>query len=121
MNILVVEDEPLIRLGVVSMLEDAGYTAYEASNADDAVRKLNATSDINLVITDIDMPGSMDGIGLAQLISGRWPPIRLIVISGKLRPAQKDLPASAQFFSKPYQEQHLLKAIKTATENRSSH
>jgi CheY-like chemotaxis protein len=110
-NILVVEDEPLIRLGVVAMLEDAGFTAFEAANADDAIRRLERQSDIHLIITDIDMPGSMDGVKLAHYVRGRWPPIRLIVLSGKFKPAESDLPAGTQFFSKPYQERRLLGVV----------
>ena len=112
MNILVVEDEPLIRLGVVGMLEDAGYEALEASNANDAIRKLQARDDIGLVITDIDMPGGMDGVQLAHYVKRQWPPIQLIVVSGKLAPKQSDLPAGTPFFAKPYQEWRLLNTIK---------
>jgi CheY-like chemotaxis protein len=93
------------------MLEDAGFTAFEAANADDAIRRLERQSDIQLIITDIDMPGSMDGVKLAHYVRGRWPPIRLIVLSGKFKPAESDLPAGTQFFSKPYQERRLLGVV----------
>ncbi len=108
-----VEDEPLIRLGVVGMLEDAGYATLEAANAADAIKKLQASSEIRMVITDIDMPGGMDGVALAHFVRDRWPPIQLIVVSGKLAPKQDELPAGTQFFAKPYQEWRLLNAIKT--------
>ena len=84
MKIMVVEDEPLIRLGMVMAIEDAGYEVIEAANADEAVRKLERADGVKLVMTDVDMPGSMDGIKLAHFVRGRWPPIQLIVLSGKV-------------------------------------
>jgi CheY-like chemotaxis protein len=110
-RILVVEDEPLIRLGVISMLEDAGHDAAEAANADEAVRVLEKHPEIELVMTDIDMPGSMDGIKLSHYIRKRWPPVQLIIISGKVTPKPDELPPDAKFISKPYQEPHLLRVI----------
>jgi CheY-like chemotaxis protein len=113
MKILVVEDEPLIRLGLVSAVEDAGYAVVEAANADDAIRRIAAEGDIRLVVTDVDMPGSMDGIRLAHYVRGRWPPIQLLVISGKVGVVPGQLPAGVRFMSKPYQEPHLLNVIET--------
>jgi two-component system, response regulator PdtaR len=111
MRVLVVEDEPLIRLGVATMLEGAGLEVVEAINADQAVMRLEADSSIRLVLTDVDMPGTMDGIRLAHYVSQRWPPIRIIVISGKVAPESGDLPPDARFLSKPYEEPVLLGAI----------
>jgi CheY-like chemotaxis protein len=111
MRVLVVEDEPLIRLGVATMLEGAGLEVVEAINADQAVMRLEADSSIRLVLTDVDMPGTMDGIRLAHYVSQRWPPIRIIVISGKVAPESGDLPSDARFLSKPYEEPVLLGAI----------
>ena len=93
------------------MLEDAGLEVVEAINADQAVVRLEADSSIRLVLTDVDMPGSMDGIRLAHYVSRRWPPIRIIVISGKVAPKLGDLPPDARFLSKPYEEPVLLGAI----------
>ena len=76
MKILVVDDEPLIRLGLVSMVEEAGFAVLEAANADEAIRVIERTSDVALVITDVDMPGSMDGVRLAHFVRERWPPDR---------------------------------------------
>src|SRR5690349_15817059 len=84
MKILVVEDEPLIRLGLASLVEEAGYPVAEAANADQAIRILEADSSFRVVITDVDMPGSMDGLRLAHYVRDRWPPIQLVVISGKV-------------------------------------
>ena len=74
--ILIVEDEPLIRMGVVSQLEDAGFLIYEAGNADEAICRLEEHAEIRLVFTDINMPGSMDGLKLAHYARGRWPPVK---------------------------------------------
>ncbi len=116
MKIMVVEDEPLIRLGLASTIEDAGYTVVEAASADEAIRLLERDSGIRLILTDVDMPGSMDGIRLAHYVRGRWPPIQLIVISGKVGVKPGELPAGARFISKPYQEPHLLGIIDNMVE-----
>jgi CheY-like chemotaxis protein len=113
MKILVVEDEPLIRLGLVSTIEDAGYDVIEAASADDAIRQLEKTDDVRLILTDVDMPGSMDGIRLASYVRRRWPPIQLVVISGKVGVTSGQLPAGARFVSKPYQESVLLNLVET--------
>ncbi|KQW81087.1 hypothetical protein ASC89_04450 [Devosia sp. Root413D1] len=111
MNILVVDDEPLIRLGLVSLLEEWGHQAVSAGNAAAAIAALEADQTIELVVTDINMPGTMDGIGLAKYVAGRWPPVRLIVMSGKVAPADNELPAGARFFSKPFRDQVMQAAI----------
>jgi CheY-like chemotaxis protein len=113
MRIMVVEDEPLIRLGLMSAIEDAGYAVVEAINADDAIEKLETINDIRLILTDVDMPGTMDGIRLAHYVRGRWPPIHLVVISGKVGVKQAELPAGARFVSKPYQEPALINLVET--------
>lgn len=112
MKILVVEDEPLIRLGIVSLIEEEGYDAREAGSAADAIRAIEQDPDIRLVITDVDMPGSMDGVRLAHFVRDRWPPIQLIVISGKVDASVAQLPPGARFFSKPYPETSLLSAVR---------
>ena len=103
-TVLIVEDEALIRMGAVGMVLDAGFDALEASNADEAICILEARSDIYLVFTDIQMPGTMDGIKLAHYVRERWPPVRLIVVSGDARVREGDLPVGARFFAKPYRE-----------------
>jgi len=84
-TVLVVEDQPLLRLHAVDMIEDAGFTALEAEDADAAVAILMLSEDVHLVFTDIEMPGSMDGIQLAALVRDRWPPMHIIVTSGRAR------------------------------------
>src|SRR3954471_6937798 len=113
MKVMVVEDEPLIRLGLVSTIEDAGYEVVEAANADDAIRKLEQIEGIRLVLTDVDMPGSMDGIRLAHYVNNRWPPVRLVVISGKVGVTPSQLPTGARFMTKPYQEPALINMVAT--------
>jgi len=100
--VLVVEDEALIRLSAFDIVEDAGFAAIGASNADEAIAILEARPDILLVFTDIDMPGSMDGLKLAHYIRDRWPPVKLMVASGKSVVAESELPFGARFFQKPY-------------------
>jgi len=99
--ILVVEDEMLLQMRAVDMVEDAGYTSVEAVDADEAVAILESRSDIALLLTDIQMPGSMDGLKLAHTVHERWPPIRIILVSGQLKLANVDIPADSRFFGKP--------------------
>lgn len=100
--VLVVEDEVLIRMNTVEMIEDAGFHALEAANADEAIALLEARLDIRVVFTDIDMPGSMNGIKLAQAVRGRWPPIKIIATSGHFKLKDGDLPPDGRFLPKPY-------------------
>ena len=99
--VLVVEDEMLLRMRAVDMVEDAGFTPVEAVDADEAVAILESRSDIALLFTDIQMPGSMDGLKLAHAVHERWPPIRIILVSGQLKLANIDIPAESRFFGKP--------------------
>jgi CheY-like chemotaxis protein len=99
--VLVVEDEMLLRMRAVDMVEDAGYTSVEAVDADEAVAILESRSDIALMFTDIQMPGSMDGLKLAHAVRKRWPPIKIILVSGQLTPAIIDIPADSRFYGKP--------------------
>jgi len=99
--VLVVEDEMLLRMRTVDMVEDAGFTSVEAVDADEAVAILESRSDIALLFTDIQMPGSMDGLKLAHAVHERWPPIKIILVSGQLRLTSMDIPADSRFFGKP--------------------
>jgi two-component system, response regulator PdtaR len=109
--VLVVEDEFLSRLHAVNLVEDAGYKAVEASNAEEAIAILEARKDIRIVFTDVDMPGTMDGLKLAHAIRTRWPPIELIVTSGHFNLSDADMPERGRFFSKPYRDQDITSAI----------
>lgn len=100
--VLVVEDEPLLRMMAVDLVEEAGFEAVEAAGADEAVAILEARTDITIVFTDVDMPGSMDGLKLAAAIRDRWPPIEIIITSGHVRVEDDAIPAHTKFFPKPY-------------------
>jgi CheY-like chemotaxis protein len=100
--VLIVEDEPLIRMGTVYLIEDAGFEVYEAGSADAAIALLELHKEIRLIVTDVDMPGSMDGLKLAHYVRGRWPPVKIIVTSGHVKVTEESLPAGALLVPKPY-------------------
>jgi CheY-like chemotaxis protein len=106
--VLVVEDEMLLRMRAVDMVEDAGFTSVEAVDADEAVAILESRSDIALLFTDIQMPGSMDGLKLAHAVHKRWPPIKIILVSGQLKLASIDIPADSRFFGKPLEAKKMI-------------
>ena len=110
--VLVVEDETLIRMNAVEMIQDAGFEAIEAADADEAIAILEARSDIRVVFTDIDMPGSMNGIRLAQAVRGRWPPIKIIATSGHFKLQEGDLPDDGRFLAKPYNSSQITSTIR---------
>ena len=109
--VLVVEDDFLNRLHAVNLVEDAGYIAVEASNADEAITILETRKAIRIVFTDIDMPGSMDGLKLAHAIRERWPPIELILTSGHFHLSDDEIPERGRFFPKPYRDQEIISAL----------
>jgi CheY-like chemotaxis protein len=100
--ILIVEDDHLIRLHAAQIIEDAEFDVVEASNADEAIAILEARSDISVLFTDIQMPGSMDGLKLAAAVKGRWPPIQIVATSGLVNVGPDDLPKGGRFLPKPY-------------------
>ena len=110
-HVLVVEDEFFGRSHAVNLVEDAGYTAVEAKNADEAIAILERRKDIRIVFTDINMPGSIDGLKLAHAIRKRWPPIELIVASGHFHLSDDDMPERGRFFSKPYSDQEIISTL----------
>jgi CheY-like chemotaxis protein len=109
--VLVVEDHPLVRMGVLEVVLEAGFEALEASSAVEAIRMLEARSDVHLVFTDAVMSGTMDGIELVHYIRNRWPPVKLIVVSGKTQITPEELPRGAKFFPKPYRETTIVEAM----------
>jgi len=111
--VLIVEDEPLLRMLAVEVVEEAGFVALEAGDADEAVALLEVRSDIALVFTDIDMPGSMDGLKLAHAVRDRWPPIKILVVSGHIRPRQSDLPPNSRFVGKPYRAAAIVEELRS--------
>jgi CheY-like chemotaxis protein len=111
--VLVVEDEMLLRMRAVDMVEDAGFTPVEAVDADEAVAILEARSDIALLFTDIQMPGSMDGLKLAHAVHKRWPPIKIILVSGQLKLANLDIPVDSCFFGKPLEAEAVIAQMRS--------
>jgi CheY-like chemotaxis protein len=106
--VLVVEDEMLLRMSAVDMVEDAGFTPVEAVDADEAIAILESRSDIALLFTDIQMPGTMDGLKLARVVRQRWPPIKIILVSGQSKPPNIDIPPDSRFFGKPLESREMV-------------
>jgi two-component system, response regulator PdtaR len=110
-TVLVVEDEPLIRMDLVDQLQRKGCCTLEASSAAEAILILNERSDVTVVFTDIQMPGTMDGIQLAQYVRERFPPTIVVVSSGKIVPPPNALADDVAFLTKPYDDQKLSSII----------
>src|ERR1035438_9278001 len=110
--VLVVEDEPLVRMLAVDIVEAAGFEAIEAGNADHAVRILESRDDVRIVFTDIDMPGSMDGMKLAAAVRNRWPPIEIILTSGLYDVKRDEMPARSVFLRKPYRSDEVVATLR---------
>jgi CheY-like chemotaxis protein len=100
--VLVVEDESLIRSTATNMVEEAGFEAIAAADADEAIRILESRNDISAVFTDVQMPGSMNGLRLAWVVRNRWPPVALILTSGQTDLRSTELPSGGRFLRKPY-------------------
>jgi DNA-binding NtrC family response regulator len=110
--VLVVEDEPLIRMVAADAFEQAGVPYVEAGDADEALLKLKRHSEIGVLFTDINMPGSMDGMALATAVHERHPEIELIVTSGRHVYSDDELPDSGTFIAKPYISDRLIEVVK---------
>jgi CheY-like chemotaxis protein len=113
--VLIVEDEFLLRMDAVDMIQAAGFEVVEAGNADEAIEILEARPDITVVFTDIQMPGSMDGLRLAQAVRGRWPPIKIVATSGRVNVRENDLPEGGRFLSKPYSPREVTCVLRELT------
>jgi CheY-like chemotaxis protein len=100
--VLVVEDEPFVRMIATEGLEDAGFEVIEAASADDALRILNSRDDVGVLFTDVNMPGSCDGVELARLVHERWPALRIVITSGRDRPPVGEIPDDGRFVAKPF-------------------
>ncbi len=110
-NVLVVEDEMVLRMRAVDIVQDAGFNAVEAINADEALTILESRSDISLLFTDIQMPGSIDGLKLAHAVHRRWPEIKIVLVSGKVELTDADKPAFSRFFGKPLEAKQMISEI----------
>jgi CheY-like chemotaxis protein len=113
--ILIVEDEFLLRMDSADMISEAGFEVVQAANADEAIAILTARTDIHVVFTDIQMPGSMDGLKLARFVRDRWPPIKIVATSGHVRVGDDDLPAGSVFLHKPYRGDEIIGALRELT------
>lgn len=112
--VLVVDDEPLIRLNAADMLTDAGWTAIEAADAAEALEVLAAHPEIDVLFTDITMPGEMDGLDLARRVHQMRPDVQLIITSGKLRLRADEMPDGGRFIGKPYRDHQVLALLTAA-------
>jgi two-component system, response regulator PdtaR len=101
-SILIVEDDVLLRVLGVGMLAAAGFRVIEAADGDVALELLAADSDVQLLFTDVNLPGTIDGLALVRQVHGRWPHIGIIVASGRSMPQSHELPAGSHFHRKPY-------------------
>ena len=109
--VLVVEDEMVLRMRAVDIVEVAGFIPVEAVNADEAIAILESRSDIALLFTDIQMPGSMDGLRLAHDVHRRWPDIKIMLVSGRVTVTENDKPADSRVFSKPLEMKRMVIAV----------
>lgn len=110
-TVLVVDDEPLVRMDLAEQLQAAGYRTVEACHADEAIAILEKHLEIRVVFTDVQMPGSMDGLALSHYIRKRWPPTILIISSGNKAPNAADMPSDVDFLSKPFWKDALDKVL----------
>jgi len=106
--VLIVEDDLILRMRSVDIVEDAGYTPVEAVDADEALGILQSRSDIELLFTDIQMPGSMNGLQLAHAVYARWPQLKIILVSGQLRLSSAEIPRDSRFFGKPLESAQMI-------------
>ena len=108
---LIVEDDQLLKLLTVDIVEEAGFATLEASDAEEAIAILAAQPDIAILLTDVNMPGSMDGLKLAHAVRDRWPHIKIVVVSARGDISAADIPVDGHFFRKPYQTDVMISAI----------
>jgi two-component system, response regulator PdtaR len=113
--VLIVEDNFLLRMDAMQIIGDAGFDVVEARDADEAIEILEARPDIHVVFTDIQMPGSMDGLRLASFVKGRWPPIKIVATSGFVNVGGADLPEGSRFLPKPYRPDQILLTLRELT------
>ncbi len=111
--VLVVEDEALIRMDVADYISGPNITPLEAGNADEALRILSERDDVDVIFTDVNMPGSMDGLQLAERVRELKPAVGIIIASGMVRVARSTLPSGAVFYEKPYDLDAISTSIRT--------
>jgi CheY-like chemotaxis protein len=113
--VLIVEDDFLLRMDAVDIVKAAGFEPVEAGNADEAIAILESDMNIHVVFTDIQMPGTMDGLKLARFVNDRWPPIKIVATSGRVRLSEDDLPEGGRFLPKPYRPEQIVATLRELT------
>jgi CheY-like chemotaxis protein len=120
LTVLLVEDEPLVRLLIADLLSDEGFRVVEAANASEALIVLEAGIPVGVLLADVDMPSGINGYQLAQAVRRRWPEIEILVMSGRHWPAEGDLPSGAAFLAKPCPNESILSHVRAAVERAMS-
>lgn len=111
--VLIVEDEPLVRMMVIELFEDEGFEVLEAANADQALGIFGERSDVALLFTDVEMPGSLDGYALARWVHAHRPAVKTMIVSGRALPRAGDVPDGATFIGKPYDHDDVMRRVQT--------
>ncbi len=115
-TVLIVDDEEIIRMIGSNILELGGYRVLEAADASEALQRLEGGAEVMVLFTDVNMPGTPDGLGLARLVADRWPQVKILVASGDVRPGPAELPDKGLFLSKPYRADDLLALVHMLTD-----
>jgi CheY-like chemotaxis protein len=110
--VLLVEDDPTLRFFASDLLDDAGFEIIETGDADEALTWLEVRDDVRVILTDIHMPGLLNGLDLAHLVHRRWPRILVLVVSGIARPSAAELPEGGRFVAKPYEDSTILHHVR---------
>ena len=110
-EVLVVEDEPLVRIVAADAIADSGIMTWEAGDAHEALEVLDRHPDIGLIVTDVNMPGDMDGLDLAAQVTRQRPDVSVIVTSGQVHVTDDQLPEDSTFLAKPYHTQRLVNLV----------
>jgi CheY-like chemotaxis protein len=111
-SILIVEDEVLTSEYLEFVLEKAGYEAIPAGSAEEAIAVLEHRDDVDLVVTDINLPGGLTGLQLAALVRNRWPSMHIIIVTGYSAPKSEEIPLGSLFVPKPYTAQKMIEAVR---------
>lgn len=115
-TILIVEDEAIVRFELIDLFEEEGYRVFAAADADEAIAILDKHGEVRVVLTDVEMPGTMDGLKLAQYIRRRFPPTLLLIASGHHGITPDEIPEHSAFFAKPFDPAALLRKIDEMTQ-----
>lgn len=114
--VLLAEDEPLVRMFNADVLDEAEYQVIEATNGEEALTLFEARPDIQVVVTDVEMPGSINGFELARRVTKQRPFVGVLIVSGRVRPTDEELPDDSLFLAKPYTPPELLHGVQSVIE-----